>query len=318
MARIPLDTGATELDLDTPNSGNGDTLRDGGVKLKQWAADINAMTTELYVGAGGYKPGSILSGLNLFDQLRWHNWFDDFVTGPSLHVGDSPAGWAYVPGFEQWIAYGSTAGTQIIERNLLVAGTYTGGSWLQFITGSLTTDYLHLCAPDAAGAVPGAAALPVNGPTKKYAVAMKVVFGSPDAIYRVGFGTPDASPNSDLSTKTAPGIYLQTAAGVATVYVRNYEFSSPKAAQLPVTLSYAASTTYEFELLYDGAGSFAGQYRAFTGTVPGSWVSLGSVSLAGWQLQPANMAIGPWIAVKNVSTAPAELGVDYLLIAAER
>lgn len=317
MARIVLDSGGTAVDVGTPGAG-GDTLRAGVVKQKAWAADINTMTAELYNNAGGYKPGSIISNLNVFDKYRWHTWFDDFVTGPALHVEDSPAGWAYIPGFAQWVVYSSRANVNLIERNLNAASTVTGGSWLQVNSGDQATDYLHMCAPDASGPVPGAASVPINGAGKKYAVAMKVVFGSMDAIYRVGFGEPGLSPNSDLSARLGAGIYLQTAAGIATVYIRNYEYISPKAAQLPVTLSYAVSTTYEFELLYDGGGTFSGQYRAYTGQTPGAWVSLGSVSLAGWQLNPGNMAIGPWMVVKNVSAVPVELGVDYLLIAAER
>lgn len=62
MARIELDTGATELDLDTPNSGNGDTLRDGGGKLKQWAADINAMTSDLYDAVAPETGGLLVVG----------------------------------------------------------------------------------------------------------------------------------------------------------------------------------------------------------------------------------------------------------------
>lgn len=317
MPKITLDSAGTSVDIGTPNVG-GDTLRAGVAKIKQWAADINSMMTELYVGAGDYKPGSLLSGLNLFDQLRWHIWFDDFVTGPALHTEDSPAGWAYIPGFPQWLAYGSTAGTQVVERNVASGLCTTGGSWLQLVTDVAATDNLHICPPDAAAPVPGATAVPINGPTKKYAVAMKLVLGASDAVYRVGFGAPIGDPNGDLTARTGAGIYLQTAAGVATIYIRNYEYISPKAANLPTTITYSTSTAYEIELLYDGAGSFSGQYRAFTGNTPGSWVSLGSVSLAGWQLEPGNMAIGPWMAVKNVSATSAELAVDYLLIAAER
>lgn len=49
MARIVLDAGGTELDLGSgANAGDGDSLRAGGAKLKQWAADLNDMAAELY------------------------------------------------------------------------------------------------------------------------------------------------------------------------------------------------------------------------------------------------------------------------------
>lgn len=54
MARILLDDpahagGSSQLNVgSTANDGTGDDLRDGGLKLKQWATDLNAMTLELY------------------------------------------------------------------------------------------------------------------------------------------------------------------------------------------------------------------------------------------------------------------------------
>lgn len=54
MARIVLDDpsrpgGSSELGIGAAlNDGTGDPLRTGGAKLKLWAADINAMTAELF------------------------------------------------------------------------------------------------------------------------------------------------------------------------------------------------------------------------------------------------------------------------------
>lgn len=49
MARIVLDTAATLLGVGSAaNDGTGNPLRTGALKIKQWAADINSMTSEIY------------------------------------------------------------------------------------------------------------------------------------------------------------------------------------------------------------------------------------------------------------------------------
>ena len=67
--QILLDNGATQLNVGTTaNDGTGDTMRAGALKMKQWAADSNAMNTELYAATSGtvYSiancPGVALDG----------------------------------------------------------------------------------------------------------------------------------------------------------------------------------------------------------------------------------------------------------------
>lgn len=49
MARIVLDTAGTALGIgSSANDGTGDPIRTGASKLKQWAADLNTMTAEIY------------------------------------------------------------------------------------------------------------------------------------------------------------------------------------------------------------------------------------------------------------------------------
>lgn len=68
--QILLDDGATQLNVGTTASdGTGDTVRAGGLKMKQWAADINTMNAELYAATSGtvYSiancPGVALDGV---------------------------------------------------------------------------------------------------------------------------------------------------------------------------------------------------------------------------------------------------------------
>lgn len=321
MARIVLDSGGTAVDVGTPGAG-GDTLRAGVVKQKAWAADINTMTAELYNNAGGYKPGSIISNLNVFDKYRWHTWFDDFIAGPAMPTSAAVSGWQYCAGFQEWAVCASTAGGATIERNLQAGNSSTAGSWVQVVANSTIGSYVHLTAPDASGPMAGATAIPFSSSTKRYAVAFRVSFSAGQPRYRVGFGAMGADPQYELlNFTTTPGIYMNTIGGVARIHINNYEFISPKSATLPVAITYDYTKSYEFELLYDGALTFLGQYREFTLNSAGSWISLGSVSLAGWQLFPDNFQIGPWIAASTTATGggvAAQIGVDYLLAAAER
>ena len=282
---------------------------------------INAMTAELYNSAGGYKPSSILAGLNLFDQFRWHMWYDDFITGPNFHMPDTLATWKTVPNWGAWTGLSSRAANGMVERNLSIDMSAVNGSWLQVVTGALATDFFHLTSPDASGDVPGATQIYWTGTAKKFALACRVVFTQAATKYGVGVAQVDTDPNTILDDVIAPpGVYIKTVGGVATVHIRNWEYVTPKSATLPTTITYNTTYAYEFELLYDGAGTFAGQYRTYTTAsgAPGSWVSLGSVSLAGWQMTGANMYGSPWFGVKNTTAGESQLGVDYLLFAAER
>lgn len=67
--QILLDNGATQLNVGTTaNDGTGDTMRAGALKMKQWAADLNTMATELYAVTTGSAfyikncPGVALDG----------------------------------------------------------------------------------------------------------------------------------------------------------------------------------------------------------------------------------------------------------------
>lgn len=72
MARIPLDTGGTLLTIGSaPNDGTGDPLRTGGATLKQWAADINTMTSELYAALPPARYNYVrFGGGGTLDRLR--------------------------------------------------------------------------------------------------------------------------------------------------------------------------------------------------------------------------------------------------------
>lgn len=283
--------------------------------------DIAKIVSAVNDHAGDYRPGSILAGLNLFDQFRWHLWFDDFVAGPSYHGTDVAASWKILPDHGNWTGLSSRATVGMVERNMTPAVATAPGTWLQIADGALSTDYFHLSAPDAAGSTPGATYIPLGSAGKKYVVACKVAFSETSTKYGIGATEIDIDPNTILDATTSPpGIYILTVGGVATVHIRNYEYSTPKTAVLPTTITYNPAHAYEFELLNNGAGTFMGQYRVYTNStgVPGAWVSLGSVSLSGWQLFPSSIRGGPWMGLKNTTAVASELDVDYLLIAAER
>ncbi len=65
--QILLDNGATQLNVGTTaNDGTGDTMRAGALKMKQWAADLNTMNTELYAkNTGAYNLAQPVYGLAL-------------------------------------------------------------------------------------------------------------------------------------------------------------------------------------------------------------------------------------------------------------
>lgn len=74
MARILLDDpshagGSDQLLIGTVYDDNtGDKLRDGGVKLKQWAADLNTMLAELY-GVGAFARIAYTYGAGAQDNV---------------------------------------------------------------------------------------------------------------------------------------------------------------------------------------------------------------------------------------------------------
>ena len=324
MTRIVLDSGGTEV-----NAGSGagdpaaDTLRAATLKEKAWAADINTMTDELYIAAGGkYNPNSILTPLNIYDPLRWHRWFDDFITGPSMTTSEVKSAWTQVPDFGEWTAKAARDGGGIIERNLQGGGTTVGGSWLQVSAQNTAGDYMHICAPDAGGEIPGATSIPPTSATKMYAVALKLACPpDPNTRYVCGIGEVQSdAPAKLLSGAAVPGIYVRIVNDVATVHINNYEYAVPKTATLPTTVTIVAGRAYEFELLWTGLGTFIGQYRYSTDApyYVSPWTSLGSIDVSTWQFASSNMAAGPWMGAHSISTSGAELGVDYLMFAAER
>lgn len=270
------------------------------------------------LAVGGYNTGSLLASLGLYDPLRWHQWFHDFVAEPSYHMDTYASGWQYMTGFQQWSVYSPGTGTETVERNNAVGVCPTVASWLQLITGNTLGDYIILAHNDAAGPSIGEAFVPFTSETKRYAVGFKVVFGDTTSVFRVGFWHADATFSTTL-TDNDPGIFVQTAAGVATAYVKNYQFGGGKGAAFPITITYDITKAYEFEFLYDGAGTMHGQYRTFSAANPSDWISLGSVDMSTWQRRAGNFLIGPVMgALTTEAGISSHLGIDYMICAAER
>lgn len=324
MTRIVLDSGGTEV-----NAGSGagdpaaDTLRAATLKEKAWAADINTMTDELYTAAvGQYNPNSILTPLNIYDPLRWHRWFDDFVTGPSMTTSEVKAAWTHVPNFGEWTTIAARNSGGVIERNVNAGGSSSGGSWLQVAHAGNAGDYIHLTTPDAAGPVPGATSIPPTSATKMYAVAMRfAVSPDPTRISVCGIAEPGVDANVTLVSGTnVPGIYVRIVNDVATVHINNHDLLDAKTGTLPTTVTIVAGRAYEFELLWTGLGTFIGQYRYSTESpnYVSPWTSLGSLDVSTWPFTSNHLTGGPWMAAYCSGAIGGEIGVDYLMFAAER
>lgn len=72
MARIPLNSGVTAINMGSAGADNAETLSTAGPKIIQWAADINTMTSELYdntvVAHSGAGATTLVSG----DMYKTH------------------------------------------------------------------------------------------------------------------------------------------------------------------------------------------------------------------------------------------------------